>query len=409
MNHRGVALAVLFLLASGAWGAPDEAALGKDQGYPVGTVRNWTQPAYRVGSWSAPQRIEGLANRAVPRSSSPTAVPSAPSTAPIRYLHNGAERSLDDYLDRQRVTSLQVIKDGQVIVERYQYGRGPEARFLSYSMAKSVTALLVGVALDKGVIRSLDDKAQAYSPTLAGSAYGAVSIRNLLRMASGIDFTENYTPSDDLAKLSRSAFTDSPPLTELFKAFASRHPEGSRFNYASLETLALGYLLKDATGKSIAELTHEWLWEPMGAQDEAYWLLSKSGMEGAYCCLAASPRDWAKLALLLLGNGALGSRRVVSEAYLREATSADQLPPALRGSASPMFAGYGYQFWLLPGAGRSFMMRGTHGQALFVDVDAGLAMVQTAVYTQPSERLDPGPHAEMLDLWRGVVKSLASR
>ena len=386
---------------------PDEVALGREQGYPVGSVRNWTQTSYRVGSWSAPQKIEGLPHRLVERSTSPQPLSRGAALPQFKYAHAGNELSIDDYLARQRVTSLFIAKDEKILYEKYQYARGQESRFFSYSMAKSVTALLIGIAVDRGLIKSLDDPAETYSTTLKGTAYGSTSVRNLLRMASGVDFTEDYTPNDDLTKLSRAAFTDSPRLPELFKAFSRKFPAGSRFNYSSLETLALGYLLADVSGSSITSITKEWLWNPLGAEDEAYWNTSKSGMEGAYCCFAASARDWVKLGLVYAQNGMIGGRRIVSEAYIREATNAERLPSSLRVGLSDSFSGYGYQVWLLPGSGRQFFMKGTHGQALFVDAESGLVMFHTAVFAQPSARMEPSSYEEQLNLWRGLHRSFA--
>jgi CubicO group peptidase (beta-lactamase class C family) len=169
--------------------------------------------------------------------------------------------------------------------------------------------------------------------------------------------------------------------------------------------MAIGYLLKDMTGKTITELTQEWIWNPMGAEDEAYWLLSKEGMEGVYCCLAASPRDWAKVGLLFAQNGLVNGQAIVSENYILEATSYDKLPSNLKFQINSNFAGYGYQIWLLPGSGRQFYLRGIHGQSIFVQADTGLVMVHTAVFSQPSSRMDAAPYDEMNSLWEGVVKS----
>lgn len=322
-------------------------------------------------------------------------------------LEGGRELTVSQYLDRQRVTSLAILKDGKLVYEAYQYDRGPAARFFSYSMAKSLTGLLVGIAADKGLIRSLDDAAEKYSPTLRGTAFGATPIRDLLRMASGIEFNETNTGNDDLSQLSRAAFTDNPPLPTLFKAFGRKAAAGSRFNYSSLETLALGYLLRDVTGKSISELTKEWVWNPMGAEDEAYWMLSRSGMEGVYCCFAASTRDWVKLGLLFAQNGSINGRQIVSPSFITDGTSAAALPDSLKTGLTDSFGGYGYQVWLLPGPGRQFVMRGVHGQALYVHAESGLVMLHTAVFENASQRQDPAAHEEQLNLWRGVVQSLS--
>lgn len=389
-----------------AFAAPDEQSLGKAQGYPIGNIRTWSQPQFRIGSWSAPQKIEGFANSRVEKSNTPVAVPQSTLSNEIRYSFNQKEYTVDQYLDRQKVTSLLLLKDGKLLLERYQYDRTPDARFFSYSMAKSITAILVGVASDKGIIKSLDDPSETYSPTLRGTSYGTTSVRNLLRMASGVDFVENYSGNDDVAKLSRSVITGSPSTAELFKSFARSATEGQRFNYSSLETMAIGYMLRDVTGKTITELTKDWLWNPLGAEDEAYWLLSKEGVEGAYCCFAASPRDWAKVGLLFAQNGSMNGRSIVSSEFMLQATSVDQLPSSLKARQGANYAGYGYQTWLLSGKGRQFALRGTYGQSIFVQADTGLVMVHTAAFPNASASEDPAPYDEMLSLWQGVVKSL---
>ena len=330
MNLKSLLLLPSLITSLTALAAPEEESLGRSQNYPVGNIRNWTQPQYRIGSWSAPQKIEGFTTGKVEKSTSPFAIPKKTSSIDIKYKFNSEEYSIDQYFERQKVTSLQILKDSNLYLEKYQYGRGPDSRFLSYSMAKSVTALLIGIATDKGLIKSLDDHAEKYSSILKGTSYGATSIRDLLRMASGIEFTENYSGNDDVAKLSRSVITGSPSTTELFKNFSRKTQSGQRFNYSSLETMALGYLLKDLTGKTITELTQEWIWNPIGAEDEAYWLLSKEGMEGVYCCLAASPRDWAKIGILFAQNGKINGNQLVPSNYLVEATSADSLPGTLK-------------------------------------------------------------------------------
>ena len=193
MNSKSFLLILSLLTLHTALAAPDEENLGKSQNYPVGNIRNWTQPQYRIGSWSAPQRIEGFSTGKVEKSTSPFVIPKENLSIDIKYKFNLTEYSVDQYFDRQKVTSLQILKDGKLYLEKFQYGRGPDSRFLSYSMAKSVTALLIGIATDKGLIKSLDDPAEKYSSILKGTSYGTTSIRDLLRMASGIDFTENYT------------------------------------------------------------------------------------------------------------------------------------------------------------------------------------------------------------------------
>ncbi|MBK7118028.1 MAG: beta-lactamase family protein [Comamonadaceae bacterium] len=132
------------------------------------------------------------------------ALPEAAAPPAIRYRWRNIGYTLDDYLERRRVTGLLILKNGQIVAERYRYGRQDDARFLSFSMAKSVTSLLVGIALDKGLIASLDDPASRYVKDLEGSAYGATTVRQLLRMSSGIHFTERYDGRTTWRSLSRA-------------------------------------------------------------------------------------------------------------------------------------------------------------------------------------------------------------
>ena len=169
-------------------------------------------------------QVKGLPTRNVGRGTGPvTPLPAAARPPAIGYRYRNLGYTLDDYLERQRVTGLVILKDGEIVAERYRYGRSADARFLSFSMAKSVISMLVGVALEQGLIASLDDPAEKYAAALAGSAYGATTIRHLLRMSSGLMFTERYDGADDIARLSQAADTGRPPLLQVLRSIADRH------------------------------------------------------------------------------------------------------------------------------------------------------------------------------------------
>ena len=405
--HPRAAAALLALLAvAGAQAEPDEVLLGKGRGYPVGTAANWSLNPNRVGSWSALDKV-GLPVRSVARGDAVTPLPRAAQPAEIRYRYRNVGYTLDDYLERQRITGLLVIRKGEIVAERYRYGRGDDARFLSFSMAKSVTSLLVGIALERGVIASLDDPAEKYAKELAGSAYGATQIRHLLRMSSGLSFSERYDGKDDIARLSRAAATGQPAVVDVLRSVADRHsPAGSKFVYASAETEVLGRVLAGASGRSLAELTSQWLWQPLGAERDAFWVLSHDGVERASGFFNASLRDWGRLGSMLAQDGRVGERQVVPRDYLLDATDAARQPPAFQSRSATPFFGYGYQFWLLPAQERSFAMQGIHGQALFVQPASGIVMVQTSANEAASNRQDPQPGQERDAFWKGVLQSL---
>lgn len=393
-------------LACTARAEPDAQALGAGNGYPPGNAATWFRKANRVGSWSAMDSV-GLPVRAVPRGGPVDPLVAAAAPPPILYRFRNVGYTLDDYLERQQVTGLLILKDGEVVAERYRYGREAGARFLSFSMAKSVTSLLVGMAAQRGAIASLDDPAEKYAKELTGSAYGATTLRQLLRMSSGLVFTERYDGNDDVARMSRAAATGQPPMVEVLRSIGERHaPAGQVFRYASAETEVLGRVLTGATGRTLAELTGEWLWQPLGAERDAFWVLARDGQERASGYFNATLRDWARLGRMLARDGKVGGRQVVPLEYLREATDASRQPPAFAPGRAAPGQGYGYQFWLLPGRERSFALQGVHGQAIFVQPASGIVMVQTAVFDAASGRQDPAPSQERAALWLGVLRSL---
>lgn len=399
-------LLVLATLACAAQAEPDALALGSANRYPAGNATTWYAKANRVGSWSAMDAV-GLPTRVVPRGGPVDQLPAAAAPPAIQYRFRNIGYTLDDYLERQQITGLLILKDGRVVAERYRYGRTADARFVSFSMSKSVTALLVGIAVERGAIASLDDLAEKYAKELAGSPYGATTVRQLLRMSSGLVFTERYDGNDDVARMSRAAATGSPPVVDVLRSVQQRHaPAGQVFRYASAETEVLGRVLTGATGRTLADLTSDWLWQPLGAERDAFWLLSHDGQERASGYFNATLRDWARLGRMLARDGKVGDRQVVPLEYLRDATDAARQPPAFAPRAATPSFGYGYQFWLAPLGERTFAFQGVHGQAIFVQPASGIVMVQTAVYEAASGRQNPAPFQERIAFWLGVLRSL---
>jgi len=180
-------------------------------------------------------------------------------------------------------------------------------------------------------------------------------------------------------------------------------PSGTRFYYASVETQVLGLVLTSALGRPVAEYLEQKIWQPMGAEADATWLVDRSGQESTYCCLNAVLRDYARLGLLLAHDGNWRGRQIIPAAWIADASSThpkqDYLWP---GVATPFF-GYGYQTWIFPGEQRRFALLGVRGQRIFVDPKSRLVMVHTAVRKQESG--DPG-NRETVVLWENVVHAL---
>jgi CubicO group peptidase (beta-lactamase class C family) len=391
-------LALLF--HSFAQAAPDEELLGKSDGYPVGTRETWFfDERVRVGSFSHLDEI--FPHNTLQKSAKPSPLPKAAGAPAIGYRFEDREYSLDDFLAHQRVTGFMLIHNGEVIAERYQYARAPENRFVSHSMAKSIVSIAVGMALSEGKIASLDDKVAKYVPELAGHAYGESAIRNILRMGSGVKFSEVYDGNDDLTRFLRIRVAQDS-ITAL-NAFDDREAEqGTRFHYASSETVVLTVLLRAVTGMTLSEYLTPRLWQAMGAESDATWLRSTDGTEAGYGAFNATLRDYARLGMLLANDGALGGKQIIPKDYLLEATDWHRQPDAFGPQRATPFFGYGYQFWTFPGEKRRFALLGVHGQAIFVDPELKLVMVVTAV-TKTAMAIKESYARERGALWRGIV------
>jgi CubicO group peptidase (beta-lactamase class C family) len=209
-------------------------------------------------------------------------------------------------------------------------------------------------------IRSVDDAASTYVPALVDTEYGRTSLRHLLQMSSGVRFQENYSGRDDASRLfADTVLQAGAGGVETVKPYNERlRASGRVFSYASAETQMLGLVLRAAVGRPVADYLHEKIWEPMGAEADATWLIDRAGQEATYCCLNAVLRDYARLGLLLAHDGRRGERQLIPEAWVRAATTVAAEDWHLRPYAATRFFGYGYQTWVFPGERRMFALRG---------------------------------------------------
>jgi len=385
---------------------PDADLYGAADGYPVPDVAlarlhgNPWEPNYRVGAFSHLDDI--YPTRQISRALTPWTFKCAP--AEIWYQFRGSRLSLSDYMARKPVTGLLVCKDDRILFESYQYSRTDHDRFVSQSMVKSIMGILIGIAISEGAIKSVDDKAEAYVPGLEGTEYGATPIRDLLHMSSGVDFGEDRDGGRDLNRL----WNDMVRGSGLFKKGTVRSivqfnrriaPPGTRYYYASIEPDVLGLVLHYAVKKSASDYLHEKIWDPIGAEADAKWLVDAEGFEVAHFGFNAVLRDYARLGRLLAHDGAWEGRQIIPSQWMIDATtvrsSDDYLLP---GRARKLF-GYGCLFWLFPGNRRQFAAVGYKGQYICVDPISKLVMVQTALDA-------PGADAnyEAWSLWAAIVE-----
>jgi CubicO group peptidase (beta-lactamase class C family) len=379
---------------------PDAAAYyGAAEGFPLGTLATASQMRHLVASYShfdelTPARIVARA---------PTAWSFKRAAEPeISYSFLGRRYTIVDYLSRYPTTGLLLARDDTILFERYQYARSDRDRFLSQSMAKTITAMLIGLAASDGAIRSIDDEVATYVAGLAGTEYGKTPIRALLHMSSGVDFKQSDNGQDDVARLGRDLVGGKDPVAAVAQFNTRVAPPGTRFHYASVETEILGLILRAATGKRVADYLSERIWQPIGTEADASWTIDGTGQEVTYCCFNAVLRDYARFGRLLAHEGAWNGRQVVPRQWLIDATTVRPSAPHLAPGSATRYFGYGYQVWLLPGAERRFVLRGLRGQMIFVDPATKLVMLHTAV---SPDVFDPDA-AETVALWTAVVNQL---
>lgn len=357
----------LVFLAGAAFAAPDEELLGKAESYAVCPLGSGPlEQRCLVGQFSHLDQV--IPARRIARGA---------ETTPLK---NGraVDLGVDAFLAANRNTGLLVLQGDTVLAERYQYDRKPDQRMTSWSMAKTLTAMLVGIAIQEKHIASVDDPAAKYLPDLAGHPYGETKLRELLTMSSGIQFAEGEGGAE-IDRLVASTIRGKGPggiaSVDTFRTRAA--PAGTRFNYASADTQVLGLVLRAATGKPLADYLSEKIWQPMGAGADATWLIDASGQEIAYCCINATLRDWARVGMLLANNGALNGRQILPAEWVKAATAAHA--PHLQVGVATRNNGYGYQTWLIDKDGR-FALLGLRGQAVMVDPRTRLVVVHTAVH-----------------------------
>ncbi|WP_245481506.1 serine hydrolase [Bradyrhizobium sp. LVM 105] len=381
---------------------PDAELYGAAEGYPVGTRGAAPQLDKLVGVYSHFDEL--YKSRAIGRATVPWQFKRAPEPS-IAYHFDNQRLSIADYLKRNPVTGLLIARDDTILYEHYQYARTDHHRFVSQSMAKTLVAMLVGIAVSEGRIKSIDDPVSTYVPGLAGTEYGNTSIRALLNMSSGVEFSEVYDGKDDIARLGRALFVDEPkdPAAVVAQFNTRTAPPGTRWHYASVETEILGLVLRAATGTPLADYLHDRIWDPIGTEANASWAIDGSGQEIAFCCFNATLRDYARLARLLAHDGAWEGRQLIPRQWLLDATTVRPEDGHLAPHVATRYFGYGYQVWLLPGEQRRFALLGIRGQVILVDPISKLVMVHTAVRQKPSE---PGALREPLALWFAVLQQL---
>ena len=322
----------------------------------------WSQPQ-RDAAFRALDRLPVLAkSHVVPAGATPMPLQAGP---PLQVAN------VDDFMSSQRSAALLIVHDGKLRLERYGLGFDAGGRWTSFSVAKSITSTLVGAAIRDGYIRGMDDKVSEYIPEMKGSAYDDVSIRQLLTMTSGVRWNEDYAdPNSDVAKFNSHKPEDGvDALVSYMQKLPREAPAGTRWHYSTGETNLVGVLLNQATKKPLATYLSEKIWVPAGMEQQATWILNRTGQEISGCCIQAATRDFARFGVFILNGARIDGKSIVPDGWLLEATTT-------RTDVGRPGRGYGYFWWTY--ADGSYAARGIFGQGLFIDPKRKLVIALNA-------------------------------
>jgi CubicO group peptidase (beta-lactamase class C family) len=310
------------------------------------------------------------------------------SLADVSYQVAGETFSVRDFLAREPLMGIAVVEGDTIRLEHYAEDHNPESVWISFSVTKSFTSTLIGAAIKDGFINSIEDRVETYLPRLKGSAYGAVSIKNILQMSSGVAWNENYTdPNSDVSK---AGSLQGVALTDYLGALPQNHAPGTVFNYNTAESNLLGEVLRAAIGNSATDYMNAKVWQGFGMEHAGNWMQSApfAGETGG-CCISASIRDYARLGIFVK-KGAVNAtgESLVPEGWMKEATS-----------PSKGYAGYGYKWWLE--ANGAYAASGIFGQGIYIDPQRDVVI---SLHSNAPAAVDTNYHAHA----DAVIKALAA-
>lgn len=314
------------------------------------------------------------------------------------YMLRKPSAELSDELDKNKSVAFLVARNDSLLYEQYWDRYDTVTPSNSFSVAKSIVGLLVGIAAEERLL-DLDHPVGRYLPHFDTDAGNTLSIRELLMMSSGLNWDESYA---SLFSFTTEAYYGSD-LQDLVRKLKVVEEPGARFRYMSGNTLLLGMILERATGKRLSDYATQKLWKPLGATAPAFWSLDHiDGIEKAYCCFYSNARDFARIGQLVLDSGASHGKQLVSKDYIRLMTTAIDIPDD-RGQVTNY---YGYHWWLADVDGhRVVYARGILGQYIIVIPDLQLVVVRLGIERGSKE--DDQHYSDFKAYVRGAI-ALAS-
>jgi CubicO group peptidase (beta-lactamase class C family) len=369
----------LLVLGALALPGPGTAQTASEGPSPAVVAMRWQWLNPEINSFTFRDTDRVFEYRPVARSGAEWDLPRGPALAMPAIEFGGETRGYDRFAEDTFTNALLVIRDGQIVFEDYRNRSTAATRFISFSMAKTITALLVGIALDQGKIASLDEPMTRYLPELQVTGYDGATIRQVMQMRSGVDYQERYdfgeNPSfaarlhEQAIVLNRMRFADGAHETRRANA------PGSTFNYSTLDTFVIGWVLERATGMELAPFTERYLWGPLGAEADGFWLADGppgTGRELSGMGYNAVLRDFGRLGQLMLDGGRRGDRQVIPAGWIAQMT---RMVP----TGAPM-PGYGLFTWQVDAEPGAFAAVGLAGQFIYVHPQTRTVIVKLSYY-----------------------------
>lgn len=333
-------------------------------------------PPILLNTFDAMDSFAGSVNDIRSTNPSPIGLALKDKVIPSIYQFNGRDKDTNAFLKKSGTAGLVIIHNGHIINETYYHGKSQDTLFASWSVAKSFTSALIGIAIDEGHIKSVNDLVANYVPALANTAYASATIEDVLEMASGVTFVESYMIGTDVFNLQLAVTNDLAKETLSYQDLD--HEPGSFNAYKSLDTQVLGMVLSAATGQSVSSYLESRLWGPAGMTNDAKWLTDRNGMEATFCCMKATTRDFAKLGLIYLNKGFYNNQQIVPTEWVQD--SLDISKPHLQPGDNPQSDydwGYGYQWWFQDNSG-DYAAIGIFNQFVYVDPELNLVIAKNS-------------------------------
>ncbi len=310
----------------------------------------------------------------------------------VFHSRNGLRRSLVEVLEQTYTDGFIVIHGDEIVYEQYFNDMTPATLHLSQSVAKSVTAAVCGILIHQGMI-DRDATLSSLIPELKNSGYADACLRQVMDMRSGIRFDEDdyLDPDSDIAIVDcasgwKPKRENSPTcVLDIPVTLAKVREHGDHFEYRSIETDVMAWFMQRATGRRLAELVSELLWQPMGAEFDANYTIDQGGYALADGGFNAALRDYAKVGLLYLRDGCGSDSQVIPEAWVRE-TFKDGDPDAfIHSSRSKRWprGAYKNKFWIRDLDQGQIKASGIFGQTIYIDKSNDLVAAALSSWPDP--------------------------